>query len=306
MNVSKRWMVRSYPKAWRSRYGDELEQLIADSADSRLSLKNTLNVVMAGTRERLVQSGLIGDGRPRDDRSRAGILLVLGAWMMFVVAGIIVQKTSEHWRAVTPAGDQGLPGGAFTLLVVAGAAGATLVIGGAMLLLPALRRFVGAGGWSEIRRNVLGALAVTVAAAAALGGLVIWANDLSAQARNGGNAEYSSAFVATGLVIVGVLAAWTGVAIAVIRRLDIKSERLRALAWLAAGTTLAISIGTVACGVWWIALADVAPELFGGGPARAPTSGSALAPQLAVAGLLMVAATVLGLVGSTTGLSLVG
>jgi hypothetical protein len=96
-------LLRLYPASWRVRYGDELETLILDmSGGGRVPWRIRANVAAAG-RERLCAAGPGGDSA--DARVRGGASLVLWAWTLFVVAGAIVQRTSEHW-------DSALPGGA--------------------------------------------------------------------------------------------------------------------------------------------------------------------------------------------------
>jgi hypothetical protein len=59
--------------------------------------------VGAGGRERLRAAGLIGDS-PASSRVRAGAVLVMWAWELFVLAGAVLAKSTEHWQCAMPPG----------------------------------------------------------------------------------------------------------------------------------------------------------------------------------------------------------
>ena len=279
-------LLRWYPAAWRARYGEELEELIVEATGGgRVPWKMRLDIVLSGTRERLRASGLTGDGVPPDERSRAGSLLVLCAWMTFVVAGTTVQKLSEHWQSGTPRSQQALPAAAFDTLTVAAAIGSLLVVLGIACALPALVAFVRAGGWPDIRGVILRALVVTAVAAVSTAALVVWAHRLSARARSGHDLAYAVGFSAWSLVMLVLVVCWTIAAVSTARRLDLSSRLLRLQARIAAGVCATMAVMTVATAVWWAARAD-----------------SAFASQLAVAFLLMLASTSLGTAGAVRAL----
>ena len=290
-------LLRCYPPAWRARYGEELEALIVESSGGRsMSWRIGLDIALAGGRERLRSSGLTGDAVPPGERSRAGSLLVLCAWVLFVVAGFAVQKTSEHWQSATPASSQGLPVGAFDALVVAAALGSALVLAGIACVCPSLVAWMRGGGWREIRAVVLRAALVTVPTMAATVALVVWAHRLSSGQRSGHDSAYVLGFGAWALLVVACLVAWTAAAVATARRLALSAKLLRLEAWLAAGVSSTMAAMTIATAVWWAALARAAPWFFTGRPAG--TSASALVPQLLVAMLLMLIATPLAGAGA--------
>ena len=148
-------LVRLYPRAWRERYGDELEALIVESSEGgRLHWRTWLDVARAAGRERLRSAGLGGDA-PAAEEARGGALLVMCAWALFVIAGTIVQKYSEHWQDATPVASRGLPSGAFTALVIGAIGGGLLVLAGIALTLPSVAAFMHAGGWASVRRRVV-------------------------------------------------------------------------------------------------------------------------------------------------------
>ena len=255
-------LLMVYPRAWRERYGEELEALIVESSGDRMTWRVRADVVRAGARERAHAAGLGGDGR-------GGVLLVLCAWALFVLGGIGVRKASEQLQT-TPA---------FTALVVLAVCASLLVLAGIALSLPALAAYLRAGGWPAIRRRVVQAVVVSAIALAALTGLVAWAHGLSAPQRDGGDTAYALAFVGCGLLIAASLFAWTAVAVAIARRLDPPPRTLTLQAWLAVAVTVAMVAMTVATLLWWAAAAPVTLELL-------------------VAAALMVTASLLGGAGA--------
>lgn len=290
-----RLLLRAYPRAWRARYGDELEGLIADASDGRrMPWRTGADVLCAGGRERLRSAGL--RDAPPHDQVRGGALLVLCAWAMFVAGGVMVQKASEHWQSALPAADRALPAAAFTALLIAAAGGGALVLAGVACAAPSLPGFVSDGGWARVRRSVITAALLTLVAAVAGVGLVAWAHGLTAPQRAGHDAAYAAAFVACALLAGTSLVAWTVAAVGVGRRLSLSTRTLEAEAWIAGGVTAAMAVMTVAAGIWWAVLAGAAPWFLNGGHAGA--GGSPLAPQLVLAASMMLLATAMGVVGS--------
>jgi len=292
-----RRLLNLYPPAWRARYGDELEALMADAGGGgRVPWRSRADVVAAAMRERLRDAGLSGDAPPAD-QARGGVLLVLAAWALFVVAGASVQKFSEQWQAATPAADRAVPAGAYATLVGGALAGGLAVVAGVLLALPALRAFARGGGVATVRGWLLVAGVLTAVALPATVGLVAWAHGLTARQRAGYSLAYSLGFLGWGLLVAACLGAWTLAAVAVARRMSWPAPVLRAEVWLAVGVTSAMLVMTAATAVWWRALAESAPWFFRHGPVGryGPTT---LASQLGLSVAAMVAATFLGLAGS--------
>ncbi len=151
----RRALLRLYPTRWRARYGDELDELMREaSSGRRLPWRIWKNVALAGGRERLRASGLVGDALPPGERSRAGTLLVLCSWSLFVVAGVSVQKISEHWQGATPSSSRALPAAALDVLVAAAVVGSAATLLGIACALPALRVLLAAGRRHELRRPI--------------------------------------------------------------------------------------------------------------------------------------------------------
>lgn len=292
-------LLRVYPAAWRARYGDELVALLEDlDGAARMSWRVRLDVVRAGLGER-ARVLVLGGGAPRE-RVRRGSVLVLYAWMLFVLGGFGVQKASEHWQAATPSGERTLPALGFDVLVVVAALGSVLVLLGVAVALPALAGLVRRGGWRTIRLPILVAVALSVSTVVATVGLAAWAHSLTAAARNGHDASYAGVFVGWVVLVAACLFAWAAAASATARRISFSLRQLRLEAGLAAATSAAMVVMTLAAAVWWGAVASAAPWFFEGRPAGA--AASPLVANVIVPVAVMVCATALALAGATRAL----
>ena len=290
-------LLRLYPPRWRARYGDELDDLMRKaSGGRRVPWRIWQNVALAAGRERLRASGLTGDAVPPGERSRAGMLLVLCAWSLFAVAGLTVQKISEHWQRATPAASRGVPAVAFDVLVAAAVVGSAAVLLGIACALPAFRALLVTGGWHELRRPMRRAAGLTILTALATGGLVLWAQALSARQRDGHDLLYGLGALAWALVAIACLAAWTAAAVAAGARIDLSRRLLRLEAWLGVVSATMMVLMLAATCVWWASLARSAPWFFTGASAGSRASG--LSPEVVGCVVLMVAASAAGLAGS--------
>jgi hypothetical protein len=294
-------LLRLYPRAWRERYGEELEALLTDLSESEgVSWRMRADVARGGLRERLRACGL-GPGVAPRERARSGALLVLWAWMLFVVAGVWVQKFSEHWQGATPASHRGLPSAAFHVLEAAAAFGGSLVLAGIALALPRAIAYVRAGGWPRVRPAVVRALALTGIAIGATVALVLWARGLSAPQRNGSDLAYGFAFVLCAVAVVSSLAAWTSVAVSLARAIRLPDRLLRIFAGLAGAIGVSMLVMTFATAIWWAALARWAPWVLHGQPPGSNASSFAL--SLLAPGVLMALASALAALGAGTALA---
>jgi hypothetical protein len=296
-------LLRVYPAAWRVRYGDELATLIDELAGgARMSWRVRLDVLRGGLVERVRVLGL--GGPPPRERARQGSVLVLYAWMLFVLGGFGVQKASEHWKAVTPTAKQGLPAAAFDVLIAAAAVGSGLVLLGVAVSLPRLAALIRRGGWAQIRRPIVRAAVLSLLLVAATFGLAAWAHSLTPAARNGHNAVYSAVFIAWIVLFAACLLAWAAAAAATARQLSLSAGLLRFEVWLGAAVSAAMTVMTIATAVWWGSLASAAPWFFEGKPVG--SSASALVSNMIVPAGLMLCATALGLIGATRALKALG
>jgi len=289
-------LIRWYPATWRARYGEELTALLHDvHGMSDVPLREKLSLATRGSLERARSSGLLGSGSDKADQTRAGALLVLWGWALFMVAGAIVQKFSEHWEVITPAIHRSVATGAFDVIQGAGEIGVVLVLAAAAVSIPGLVRLIGAGEWSEIRTPVLRALlAVGVAGAATLA-VVAWAHSLPRHSLNGGFFFHGAVFILWGLTLLTALGVATGAAVAVARRIDWSTRVLHGLALSAVVLTilmLGVAGGTI---VWWIAMAEFAPGVLGSGLLA---TSNVLPPALLLAIGLMVTGLVVATIGT--------
>ncbi len=266
MRLSSSRLLRVYPPAWRERYGPELLAVLeAESGSGRIALRSAVDVIGAGLLQRLRSAGLLGDELPPALRARAGLLLVLSSWSVFVVAGIGLQKTAEHWQAVTPAGRQDLPAAAFGGVVVGAAIGSGAVLLAILLATRPLLRLLHSGGWNRLRRTVLFALLCSGLTAATLTGVAVWAHQLTDTQRNGGNWLYGAAFLLLAACAVCSIAAWTRAAVITAKQLILSRTTLRLETFLAAAVTLTMVTMTGATAIWWASVAAASPTFFGSG-----------------------------------------
>jgi hypothetical protein len=268
--------------------------LILDMSDGRrVPWRIRADVARAGAGERLRAAGLGGDSP--DARVRGGTSLVLWAWAVFVIAGAIVQRFSEHWDQALPAGHHTAATVAFGALIAVAVATSLVVLAGIALTLPTLVRFLGDGGWPHVHRHVRRAALMTVALLGATAGLAAWAHGLTVRDRNGSDGLYEAGFLVWAALAAGTLFTWTSAASRTAARLHLPSSTLRIEGRLAAVVALAMVVMTAATAVWWVAVGAISPgALTGSSDAHA----TALVPQLVVAMALMLAAAGLGAAGA--------
>jgi hypothetical protein len=294
-------MLRWYPPAWRERYGDELTALMEDSYESprHVPIREHLDLVRSGLAERARAIRIFGSSPSPSERVRDGSVLVLCGWALFLVAGGGFAKFTDRWQAGTPKATQGVAGIGFDAAVAMGIAGCVVVLVAALLVAPSFLRLVRQGGWEQVRRPVVRAVAAVTLTLALLAGLVGWAHHLSAIDRNGGLAIYSASFVAMGVLVVGSIGVATAAAVAVGRRTVLAGGTLRTLGFLALSLTVVMIVLLAGLATWWGAEASRAPHVLLDGIGNGvPYVSSTLPPTLLGAGLLMLVGLALGVVGS--------
>lgn len=275
-DASTERLLRWYPVAWRERYGEEFTALMSDDlGDRRPSAWYRTKVALSGLRERGRRAGVTGQGASRAERTRAGSLVVLSAWSLTVVGGASFAKMSEHFTAVVPRAQRGVPTGAYVAVVVFALLGLLVVAAGAAIALPALRRFLRAGGWMALRRCVVRAVVATALVVTATAALAVWAHHLTSPQRNGGNALYGAVFLAWGAILVATLGLWTAAVVRAARRISLSDAVLRAETVLAATLTLLMAGVASAYAIWWVSMARVAPWFLAGSTPGAWSSASA-------------------------------
>jgi hypothetical protein len=276
-------LLALYPAAWRGRYGDELDALILDmQADGRdTGARIGSDLLRSALRERLR-----GAGDP-SGRVRGGASLVLWAWALFAIAGMIVVKTTEHWQQALPRHTAAHV--AFSVFQLVAIVASLAVAGGIALTLPAAWRLLQERGWARIRTRALVAAALTVVVVAGLVAIGVWARSLSVADRNGHDHLYGAAFLAWATLAVACLLAWTSVATRIAADARIDRAVLRAHTWLAPAVAVAMTAMTVATLVWWVVVGTAAPGALTGGSTH--THPSPVVPALVLACVLMLLAS---------------
>jgi hypothetical protein len=294
--------LRWYPRAWRSRYGAELEALVEDTLEGRRpTTRFRMSMARAGLRERAHAAVTVCSAESGAARVRTGSLLVLWAWVPLVVGGIQFAKLSEHFDMAVPASAKAMAGAAYAVVVAGALVGAAVLAGGLVLALPAFVAFLRGGGWPAVRAHVLRAVAATAAAGLSLAALVIVAHGLSPAQRNGGLLShsvvgyYQGLFLLTGALVVVALVSCTAAATVAVRSAGLSGPVLAAeatLALVAAGLVLVV---TGATALWWSVVARSAPWFLTGAHDRSAVS--PFGPTITVTVVLMVGATALALAG---------
>jgi hypothetical protein len=232
-------LLRWYPRAWRERYGEELLVLIQDSLQEGPSAwRLPLSVIWGGLRERGRQARHAATASFKAAWSDKGsAILLAGLICGFGLDSLTTASSAARpWQAV-----------ALDALLAAVALTGALVLADGLVALPALVRFLRAGGWPKIRRRVGWAAGVT---AVAVGGLVfVWGSDWQAQ-RNVSWAILAGLLV-TGLATTGAIGLWSATATATARHLTL-APRVRA-AQLILGAVLptAVMAMIVTSSLWW-------------------------------------------------------
>ena len=298
-------LLSCYPSSWRDRYGDELEALIIDMTDGRrVPWRVRADVVGGGVRERLRAAGLTGDG-PAPIRVRGGAVLVLWAWALFILGGAIVGKSTEHWRSALPAGaGHRAAAAAFGVLMGGAMLTGVVVLAGIAVALPTMLGWLRDGGWRQIRGPIVTAAWLSAAVVAATSGLVASAHGLNAHARNGHDDAYGIAFAAWAALCAATLLAWTSAAARTARHLALTPRTLRWQARLACAVAVGMAMMAAATLVWWMVVADAAPDALAGGSDGGHPS--AIAAPLVVAIVFMLSATTLGAIGARRAAGAIG
>jgi hypothetical protein len=282
-------LLHWYPPSWRDRYGDELLALMEDEwGDKTPSLRYRRHIARAGLRERLHATGLVGPGANAATRLRSGSLLVLSTWTLFVIAGLGLQKTSEHFARAVPLASRSTSQDAFNTVALFAVISLAAVLIGVAVTLPSAIRFLQSGGWPHVRRHTLRSVMVSGLAVATVIPLSVWAHTLNELQRNGADNAYSWAVTAWALLVALALASWTATAVAVVVRLNLSRRALRVEGTLAIVVTGSMAAVTVATAVWWSALSAQASWFLNGTPSGA-SSGGVSSTMVTIVSLMSIA-----------------
>jgi hypothetical protein len=293
-------MIRWYPPQWRSRYGGELTALLEDIHPAgEVPLRTRLGLVKAGLEERARAARRVGWSGDHGERVRAGSVLVLCGWALFLVAEALFGKFTDNWAAGTPGADRALPSDGYDAVLVAAIVYCVLVLLAALVVVPAFVRLIRAGRWRAVRRPLLGGVLTSAWVIVLTGCTLLWAHHLSAHDRNGGRPLYGVLFAVTGLSVFVAIGFATAAAVTVLRRVELSGRLVRLLGALAIGAPVVMVTVLAGLVTWWASEAVYAPDVLrhgiGGG---IPFASGTTPPTLVVAGLLMLVGLVLASAGS--------
>jgi hypothetical protein len=230
------------------------------------------------------------------------VAAVLCAWTAFVLAGLVVAKTSEHWNDVMAGRVPVIATLGFDALRVAAVVTAALIVVGMLVALPAALELLQREGLAAHRRPLARAAGLVAAAVGATAGLVAWADHVSPSARAGHDVLYAIGFLAWAALGAAALLACTAAALDIQSRLrPLGSRTRRTQSVLAAGATLGMAVMTAGTFAWWSAVSLRAPGALVGSPVQ--VQASPWVPQLIAAALLMTGATVIAAAGARRALT---
>jgi hypothetical protein len=250
-------LLRWYPRAWRERYGQELLALIQDTLDEgRPTWRLRLGVIGGGLRERVHQAGRAARAAAVKRRASGN----LGGTML--IAGSIIAVLPENLSQSPPPARGWEAVAAFDAVLAAVALTGAVVLASALLALPALVRFLRAGGWPKIRRRIAWAAGATAVAGGALASLILMSGARS-PAQLDASSAYLAGWLATGVAAAAAILLWTIAATATARRLALR-PRVRAVQLvLGAVAVIMVTVVLAALTCWW-SVTQAPPWLFAG------------------------------------------
>ena len=251
-------LLRWYPRAWRERYGEELLALIQDTLDEgRPTWRLWLGVVRGGLRERAHQAR-------HPSKATVKRLDVTARWLTMLVAGGILAFLPGYLASSPPAAQAGQATVALDVLLAVVALTGAVVLADGLAALPALTRFLRAGGWPKIRRRIARAAGATGAAGGGLAGLVRLSGSRSPAQLNA-SLPYSLCLIATILALAVAIGLWASAAAAIARHITLAPRVRAAQLLLGAVTPTAVSAMVVANAIWLsVTQASVTWLLFAG------------------------------------------
>ena len=218
-------MILWYPPEWRERYGPEMTALLEDSypTPGAVPWRARMGLLRSGLAERARAAGLYGPAPGPAEQVRAGSVLVLCGWALFLVAGAIFAKFADNSFVAAPSTARWVASDSYDAVAVLAALGCALVALAGLLAVPPLARLVRDGRWELVRRPVRRAMVSGGVAVVLFGGALAWAHRLSQHDRNGGLAIYGALFVVVCLAAVGAVLFATAAAASVARHVELPS-----------------------------------------------------------------------------------
>ena len=97
-------LLRSYPRSWRARYGEEFaELLLAELAEEPRNCRRTADVVVAGMLARCTSAGLTNHELPQQKQIQYGVATLCCALAVFLTFGVaMMAQLATGWQWVAP------------------------------------------------------------------------------------------------------------------------------------------------------------------------------------------------------------
>jgi len=292
-------ILRWYPKSWRARYGEGLSALVEDTyRDGAMTRRHRRTLIVAGLKERARVAGFAPGASSTNERLRIGSQLVLSGWVLFMVAGAVFAKFSEHFATAMPLAHRSLANASFDAVRWTGALGMLVVSLSALMVLPLLRRHFRHGGWRGVQRPLVRSGVALGVAAALLLITALRAHSLSAHQRNAGFTPYGALVLVSAAALVLALVIGLSSAISISRHLSFSRQMLTTLSRTAIGLTGMMVVIVVGVLTWWVNEALHAPHfLVNGLGSGLPFTSNVFPPTLVFATALMMLGLGLGVVG---------
>ncbi|HEY1825919.1 MAG TPA: hypothetical protein VGG21_08180 [Acidimicrobiales bacterium] len=266
-------LLRWYPHSWRERYGDEFLALVHDELGEKTpTFRYQIACARAGLHQRLRAGELFARGTDPAVQLRSATLLVLSMWTLFVLGGLSLQKTSEHFARALPRGARPSGQDAFNAVEIFAIASLAAVVVGVVATLPAIFRFLRSGGWLDVRSRARWSFFASGVTAGVVALVSLWAHHLSEFQRNGGDGLYSAAFAALALLVALTLVLWTSTAVAIAKRLGLSRSIVKLESALSVAVVVCMAAVTICTGWWWTELATHASWFLTGAPSGSTSS----------------------------------
>jgi hypothetical protein len=248
-------LIRLFPAPWRDRYGDEFAALLEGTP---LDARALFDVLVAAVDARLDPTGPRRRWPLMIERTRFSELVVLAAWVLFVVAGLGFQRMTEGAPFGPIAAADPVVGVPLAALVAAAVVSLLAVLVAGVPIAAAIALVAIRSG----RRDLLGLLGVPPIA------LAVWvaltALILAAAGPNVAGAARVALFVLwVGAFVVAAVASTVAVSAAALRA-EVDGDLYVRARTPAIVTATGIAVGAVAVATWGVGLlADHADAFWG-------------------------------------------